>query len=261
MSLARPTVRVCPAATFALCAAVVLVTPAGAAAQEGTTEARDREARSLFEAGRTAFEDGRYADAREYFEHAYELSGRPELLYNIGSAEDRLRHDSEALTAFAGYLEAIPEAENRAEVEARITTLRAAVAEHEALETSSRAAAAAAPASGSGPTILWTWIAGAGALAFGGAAIGLWVLANDQYATLDRGCLALRGGCTAEEISASGVELDVTLTNVFFVGSLVLAGATALALVLELSSTPAATDGTSVSLRLAPGSVAIEGSF
>src|SRR5688572_21936087 len=96
-----------------------------AAAQEGAApDLGDEEARGNFEAGRAAFAAARYDDALPYFERAYELSGRAELLYNIGIRHDRLGHDAEALAAFEGYLAALPEAANRAEVERRIATAR-----------------------------------------------------------------------------------------------------------------------------------------
>jgi tetratricopeptide (TPR) repeat protein len=83
----------------------------------------DRKARALFKQGAEAYEDGRYRDAWDYFRQAYLLSKRPELLYNVGQAADRLRMDREALEAFKLYLARLPEAENRREVENRVRAL------------------------------------------------------------------------------------------------------------------------------------------
>ncbi|MBN8614809.1 MAG: tetratricopeptide repeat protein [Deltaproteobacteria bacterium] len=83
----------------------------------------DEEARLLFEAGRAAFSSGRYEEALERFERAHQLSGRAELLYNVGVSADRLREDARALAAFRAYLEALPEAPQHEEVQARITIL------------------------------------------------------------------------------------------------------------------------------------------
>lgn len=88
---------------------------------------RDAEARGLFEAGRAAFDQGRYPDALGYFDRAYQLSRRAQLLYNIGQVHDRLRHDEEALQAFQQYLKQVPGAENRVEVQHRIEALRQAM--------------------------------------------------------------------------------------------------------------------------------------
>jgi len=89
-------------------------------------QGEDSEARALFEAGRVAFDEGRFENALEYFQRSYELSRRPQLLYNIGSAADRLRRDREALEAFEAFLEAVPSSPNRAHVEGRIRVLRQA---------------------------------------------------------------------------------------------------------------------------------------
>lgn len=132
-----------PAAMKSLAAGVlsaVLCLVATAEAQEATTStpaaaepelsaeearARDAEARGLFQAGRASFDAGRYQSALDYFERAYELSPRAQLLYNIGQAADRMRLDTRTLAAFEKYLEELPEAPNRTEVENRVRALRA----------------------------------------------------------------------------------------------------------------------------------------
>jgi PAS domain-containing protein len=86
--------------------------------------AHDMEARALFEAGRVAFVDERYADALGYFERAHELSGRPELLYNIATALDRLDRDDEALVQYEAYLAAVPDSEHTDEINFRLELLR-----------------------------------------------------------------------------------------------------------------------------------------
>ena len=89
--------------------------------------AQDEEAREVFELGRTAFNEGRFEAALDHFRRSYELSGKPELLFNVGVAADRLRLNQDALRAFESYLEALPDAANRAEVEGRIRVLRRAI--------------------------------------------------------------------------------------------------------------------------------------
>ena len=107
---------------------VLLAASAPVNAQDTADELRDAEGRGLFEAGRAAFADGRYEDALDYYDRAYELTHRPELLYNIGSAYDRLRRDREALAAFEEYRRALPDAVNAREVDARMRVLRDAIA-------------------------------------------------------------------------------------------------------------------------------------
>lgn len=109
--------------SFALGVLAAALTFADPAAAQDPASFHDQEARALFEAGRTAFRAGRFDAALKHFEGAYELSERPELLYNIGSAADRLRMDARALEAFEQYLEAVPDAPNREEVQSRIRVL------------------------------------------------------------------------------------------------------------------------------------------
>ena len=94
------------------------------AASESTEADREDRARARFNTGRNAFAEGRYEEALIAFELSYELSGRPVLLYNIGAALDRLQRNAEAITAFERYVTALPDAENRPAVEARLAALR-----------------------------------------------------------------------------------------------------------------------------------------
>lgn len=93
--------------------------------------AHDEEARARFSAARLAYADGRFDDALEGFKRAYELSGRAGLLFNIGSALDRLRRDQEALEAYEAYLEKVPDADNKRFIESRIKLLRERIADED----------------------------------------------------------------------------------------------------------------------------------
>ncbi|UJR79683.1 tetratricopeptide repeat protein [Sandaracinus amylolyticus] len=245
-------------------------------AQPPADTSRDEEARALFAAGRTSFEAGRFSDALSYFQRSYELSGRSMLLFNIGSAHDRMRQDAEALAAFEAYLRAVPNAPNAREVEARIEVLRRAIAQHEPapeeetpLEApdpepsalpSEPAPIAAEPASGRDFVPIGSSILGGLALVTGGIAVWSWVDANSRYEGLERGCFAMRGGCTDDEIEGSGVDTQVTVTNVLLASSLALAAAAVVVLVLEI---PMGGDDEerAVALRVGPTSLALEATF
>ena len=103
------------------------------ASPESTTDDEARARRAFLE-GRAALERGQTEPALAFFREAYALVPHPELLYNIGIAADRLRHDSDALAAFEGYLRALPDAENRPAVQERIAILRARIAESELIQ-------------------------------------------------------------------------------------------------------------------------------
>lgn len=103
--------------------------PAGGATTSGSN---DEVARGLFQAGKAAYEGGNYTEALSFFEQAYQRSGRPQLLFNIGQVADRLRQDDKALESFRTYLAQVPEAENRVEVESRIAAIEQALADRKA---------------------------------------------------------------------------------------------------------------------------------
>ncbi|HET6334337.1 MAG TPA: tetratricopeptide repeat protein [Polyangiales bacterium] len=92
---------------------------------------RDKQARLEFERGRKAFDEGDYRGAWGFFHNAYRLSGRAQLLYNIGQTADRLGRDTEALQAFKMYLERLPKADNKRDVENRIRALEERVKDSE----------------------------------------------------------------------------------------------------------------------------------
>jgi len=122
--------RAWPSVALAIVSAALLVLAAAPAlAQESRTET---EARRVFEAGEVAFSDGRYADALGYFKRAHELSQRPALLFNIALCADRLRDDDAAIDAYQRYLEEVPLATNRREVDDRLEALRGARTRREA---------------------------------------------------------------------------------------------------------------------------------
>jgi hypothetical protein len=141
---------VCPGFAFAQ-------TTSAAQANPSPSAAEDNEARELFKIGKDAFDDGRFERALKYFNEAYELSHRPALLSNIGTAFDRLRRDQEAVDAYRKYLEQMPEAPNRTLVEDRIRIIEAALARSQAAPPPTTSATATplrseAPATASAPT-------------------------------------------------------------------------------------------------------------
>lgn len=173
-------------------------------ALSGVAAAQDLErARVAFEQGRVAYEAGDFETALTRFQEAHQITGAPEILYNVATAADRLRRDEVALEAYRGYLAARPGSEDRASVEARIRVLERQIAdaqreeeergaaERAAAEREAAAAAALeraqAQTSDPGPAP-WV-IAGAGAaLAVAGAVLVI-------VAEVDAGCVTAPNGC------------------------------------------------------------------
>lgn len=92
-------------------AAFSLGAPSTALAEDSQAQARDR-----FIEGRTAYEEGDYLTAAAKFLEAYELSGRSELLYNVGQAYRRAEDLGQAELYFQEYLNQLPSAPNADEV-------------------------------------------------------------------------------------------------------------------------------------------------
>lgn len=111
-----------------------MATTFGVQAQDAAShDAGLEQAKKAFVAGRQAYGAGDFETALARFKHAYELTGSPDLLYNIATVFDRMRLDEEALEAYQGYLQARPRSADREHVESRISVLE------EALEAQRRA--------------------------------------------------------------------------------------------------------------------------
>src|SRR5262245_21376207 len=64
--------------------------PIACAQAPGVTPQQDASAREVFLQGKKYYDAGNYGAALENFRQAYEICGRPEMLYNIGQSTDQL---------------------------------------------------------------------------------------------------------------------------------------------------------------------------
>jgi len=110
--------------------------PAQTRAQDAQ-DATSQQARDLYRQGDRAYREGRYEEAVEAFQQAYELSGRPQLLYNMANAYERLNRLTDAVAALEQYAPEAPEGD-RTVIQSRITQLEARIAtERDAAEHAS----------------------------------------------------------------------------------------------------------------------------
>jgi tetratricopeptide (TPR) repeat protein len=77
---------------------------AGRSKKSASKKARDRKARALYKAGDAHYAAGRYKEAVEAFQRAYELSKRSALLYNLANAHERLGNPGQAAQYLRQYL-------------------------------------------------------------------------------------------------------------------------------------------------------------
>lgn len=206
--------------------AVVLVLAARSASAQAPGSTHDAEARALFDAGAAAFDEGRFDEAHERFRRAHELSGRPELLYNIGAAADRGGHEQAAIEAYEAYVAALPDAENRSYVDARVAVLRARLADAPATpdprevtppedgagppeaspETPASTASSADPTAA---IVLFVGAAATGAAAIATGAVGLSIRSELDAACPMRVCTDPALRTRGDEMAAYGLATDV----------------------------------------------------
>lgn len=104
-------------------------------AQPRTSEkaALDQRAHDLFQKGDTAYAEGRYEEALAAFEEAYELSSRPQLLFNVSNSLERLGRYSEAVEALEKYLSS-GKARDKDVVQKRLANLKKRVEEQKRID-------------------------------------------------------------------------------------------------------------------------------
>ena len=181
------------------CFAVVLVALACGALQvpymrtlavaQDDTAGQRAAGEALLQAGKAAYDAGHFSDAQRDFEQALARLGRPTIHYDIGQAAERAGDNTRALAAFRDYLSALPNAPNRAEVEARIDLLQTALSEPQPADLSPTAAAETQlggsgvlerPASARDGSDLWWLWAGIGAVVVGTVVAALIVSTSDD---------------------------------------------------------------------------------
>jgi len=101
--------------------APVVVARTGQAAERGSKKT----AEAHYQKGMKAYTLGRFEDAIEEFEKAYELRQEPIFLYNIAQSHRQNSNPQRAVFFYRRYLEAEPGAKNRADIEKRIKDLEA----------------------------------------------------------------------------------------------------------------------------------------
>jgi len=212
--------------TIAL-ALTLLLAPAAVVAQP-SDPARDAEGRQHFQAGRDAFARGDFASAATEFERAYALSRRPQLLYNIGRAyQEQLRWD-EAHRSFQHYLDAIPDAPDRAEGDGGLRIIEVAMThadptQPQVVVVERTVPVALPPPPEARPWRTVFWVVGGLTLLTGAATVTVGIFADQRYNELLQICaprcreddvrdMSLRTGLVNGGIVTTGVLLAGSIT-------------------------------------------------
>ncbi|MEM9193695.1 MAG: tetratricopeptide repeat protein, partial [Myxococcota bacterium] len=167
--------------------------PRLALAQDGPDPDVVARARNHFEAGRSYYEDGRFADAAREFEETYRLTTHPDVLYNLGSTYDQMERYEDALDAYAGYLREVTDSPDAPRIERRARELRVMIQasareEQEAAPPETLPAGEPAPSSGGVLGPIPTVVAFAGAVVWAVVAGAAWAGANSVFNDLETGC-------------------------------------------------------------------------
>jgi tetratricopeptide (TPR) repeat protein len=114
-----------PAATPTPAAAPAPAVTAPATPPAPPTEVQRANARLAYARGQSAFNDGRYEEARTAFQEAYAAVPNPIVLVTLAECDLRLGHFDEALSGFERYLKDKPDAADRAQIEQKVKDLLA----------------------------------------------------------------------------------------------------------------------------------------
>jgi hypothetical protein len=207
----------------------------------------------MFEMGRRAYEDGRYAEALDAFQRVFVLTGHPAMLINIANAHARLGEPRRAAASLEQYLALVPDAPDRLVLEDRIAALYGqadsvplveapAPTPPPAAPSPPSAANAPAPAAAPVPTVdshglfmgrTYTWLALGTSIVLAGIGSAVWLDANQRFERLALTC-GSNGGCSDRQLEQ--ITNAVTATNVLLVGSAVSLVATGFLFAIEGTS-------------------------
>jgi tetratricopeptide (TPR) repeat protein len=281
-------------ASILIAAAVTLGAwePTAGAQQKTEKAAADVRARELFLKGDAAYAEGRYEEALAAFQEAYDLSGRPQLLFNISNSLERLGRYQEAVDALDKYL-ASGKAKDRDVVQKRLANLKKRVEDqkkeqeklareedekrqHEEAERKKReeaqggaaqanggptdGAAAVPPEKPSGSIVPWVLIGGGGVVLVTGAVFG--VLTLGARSDAKAGCADADAGHLCDADARSALDREKTfglVADIGIVSGLVLGGIGTYFLLTEKPAEPKV----KVGIRSLPGGggVQVGGTF
>ena len=164
---------------FAPIIAVVLLTTVNAGAQSRDLD----EARRRFEAGSAAFAKKDYARAEQEFRAALDITGDPVLNFNIAEAQALQERYEDAIQSYRAYLNALPNADDRAEVEKRIRDYEVKVKAGIGTRAAPRPEPPPPPPAGRDARWTWAWVTGGTAVAL--LAVGVSMTALSKKAAGD----------------------------------------------------------------------------
>jgi tetratricopeptide (TPR) repeat protein len=166
----------------------------------------DQQARAHYTVGVAMYDAGRFPEAATEFQAAYDLSHRPQLLYNCYVAYRDSSQPRRARDSLRQFLMEVPDAPNRIHLQARLEAMDAEIAaiddaaaqqeaQRQAAEQAARDAMVAQQAAEADARLArqrqrpwWPWVFTGAGLALTGVGIGIAVDAGNQAEALRRSC-------------------------------------------------------------------------
>ncbi|MFT3923180.1 MAG: tetratricopeptide repeat protein [Myxococcales bacterium] len=237
-----------------LVGALWLGVPSLLAAQDAAkpnTAATDEEARVHFRLGTAYYDSGRFAQAAQEFQQAYDLSKRPQLLYNLFLAYRDAGDIRNAASALRQYLADNPQVEERSKLEARLAALEKIIegqpapqAQPQTAPTAATGQPATGPVATAEPTastpaepapeappedklkwLPWTLMGAGGALVVAGVITG--AMAKGDESDLEKTCpndvCPVDQMTKADDLKSSGA-MKATLSDALWISGAVSAG-------------------------------------
>jgi len=260
-------------------------TDAEAGAMPGPMDVDEQEqtAKAHFAVGRSLYDSGRFREAAEEWQKALEISGKPELSYNIYVAYRDASDLPRAIEALERYLQSDVEPKLRINLQARLDAMRRTIEAQQAQQAQAAAAAEptppppepepAAPPPAQAPlqvaaddsVVPYVVMGVGGAMVVAGVVTG--ILASSKVDDIEAACPMDR--CPADydlDGERDSATVLVTITDILLIGGLVGIGVGAtLALVAEKDSSATAAAPREPSAGLACGrdgcAVQVRGSF
>jgi len=163
------------------CLIALVVAPRASHAEDAATKAAKRH----YVKGDKLFNLGKFEQALEEFEAAYQAKPIPKLLFNIAQAHRNLDHYQQAIFSYRKYLSLVPDADNR---EAVLDLIDELEAEQEQAEREERARQTALdreprpgkPARAGTKPIYARWWFWGGLAAVAGASVGTYLIISDE---------------------------------------------------------------------------------
>lgn len=193
----------------------------------------DDAARVRFEQGLEYYEEARYEEALPEFEAAWELSGRPEMLFNIANAAERAFDHQRAASALEEYLEHVPDSDEADALRRRIRRNNEAA---DSLDAESE--------SGSGLRLAgWLTLAGGGALGVASLITGL--VSSGTHSDLEEAC---QPTCPPDRAGDIDSGRSLALTSTVLSGVALVAGIAGVVLIVVGRDDDEDTDSTTVEI-------------